>query len=189
MKEWSWLTAGLALAASFLLAVVLVTPIGVSTQFVVLDGIVARALNPEWVQADETAKSGFRSPNAYLNKSGGSLAKSIAKPLNYGFVFVLAMGLGGLLSRVSRKDRSAPPLPEIHRTRFGDRRGLRYLISFLGGLIVLWGARLADGCTSGHMMSGMMQTAVSGYLFAAAAFATAVPTAWLLYRRSTGEKS
>jgi hypothetical protein len=33
------------------------------------------------------------------------------------------------------------------------------------------------------MMSGMMQTAVSGYLFAAAAFALAVPTAILLYRK------
>ena len=58
----------------------------------------------------------------------------------------------------------------------------RYAVAFLGGFVVLYGARLAGGCTSGHMMSGMMQTALSGYLFAAGAFAAAVPTALMLYR-------
>ncbi|WP_422158141.1 YeeE/YedE thiosulfate transporter family protein [Lentibacter algarum] len=47
------------------------------------------------------------------------------------------------------------------------------------------GARLAGGCTSGHMMSGMMQTAVSGYLFAAGAFAAAVPVALMMYRKES----
>jgi ABC-type maltose transport system permease subunit len=32
-------------------------------------------------------------------------------------------------------------------------------------------------------MSGMMQTAVSGYLFAAGAFLAAIPTALMLFRR------
>ncbi|MCX8955661.1 YeeE/YedE thiosulfate transporter family protein, partial [Ruegeria sp. NA] len=52
-----------------------------------------------------------------------------------------------------------------------------------GGFVVLYGARLAGGCTSGHMMSGMMQTALSGYIFAAGAFAAAIPTAMLIYRK------
>ena len=60
---------------------------------------------------------------------------------------------------------------------------MRYLAVFLGGALVLFGARLAGGCTSGHMMSGMMQTSVSGYLFAIAAFAVAVPTAIIIYGR------
>jgi hypothetical protein len=54
---------------------------------------------------------------------------------------------------------------------------------FFAGLLVLFGARLAGGCTSGHMMSGMMQTSLSGYLFAISAFAVAVPAAVLIYRR------
>jgi hypothetical protein len=33
------------------------------------------------------------------------------------------------------------------------------------------------------MMSGMMQTSLSGYLFAVGAFAAAVPAAVLVYRR------
>lgn len=182
MTYWPWLKSGLALAAAFLLAVILVKPIGVSTQFVVLDGLLVKAFSPKIVQVDEEAKSGYSSPNPYLNKSGGKYAKSIAKPLNYGFIFVLAMVLGGLLSRMTRKDKSLPILPASHEARFGASKGVRYLLAFVGGIIVIWGARLAGGCTSGHMMSGMMQTAVSGYLFAAAAFAIAVPTAIILYR-------
>jgi len=46
----------------------------------------------------------------------------------------------------------------------------------------LIGARLAGGCTSGHMMSGMMQTSLSGYLFALGTFAVAVPVAILMYK-------
>jgi len=42
---------------------------------------------------------------------------------------------------------------------------------------------MAGGCTSGHMMSGMMQTSLSGYLFAFAAFAFAIPTAFITYRK------
>jgi hypothetical protein len=33
------------------------------------------------------------------------------------------------------------------------------------------------------MMSGMMQTSLSGYLFAAGAFAAAVPVALLMYKK------
>jgi len=181
MSYWTWLKSGLALAAVFLLAVILVKPIGVSTQFVILDGIIARLADPALIQVDESAKSGYASPNAYLNKSGGKYAKSIANPVNYGFVFVLAMCLGGLVSRFTRKERGLERVPTVHKDRFGDTVLIRYLLAFAGGVLVLWGARLAGGCTSGHMMSGMMQTSVSGYLFALSAFAVGVPTAIILY--------
>jgi len=92
------------------------------------------------------------------------------------------MFLGGLLSRFTRKDKTLEQMPAVHKERFGDGSVLRYVLAFLGGVIVLWGARLAGGCTSGHMMSGMMQTSISGYLFAMAAFAVGVPTAMILYR-------
>jgi len=74
-------------------------------------------------------------------------------------------------------------LPAIWYANYGDTPMKRYAVAFLGGFIVLYGARLAGGCTSGHMMSGMMQTAISGYIFAAGAFAAAIPTAMLLYRK------
>ena len=184
---WNWKMGGLMLGLSFFLAVALIKPIGVSTQFVIADGVMAAAIKPSVVQKDEKAKSGYSSTNAYLNKSGGKYAKSVAKPLNYSFVFVLSMFLGGLLGRLFTKNKQNNPIvlqiPVVHTRRFGNNSILRYSLCFIGGVIVLWGARLAGGCTSGHMMSGIMQTSVSGYLFAGATFLVAIPTALLIYQR------
>ena len=52
--------------------------------------------------------------------------------------------------------------------------------SFIGGLLLLFGARMAGGCTSGHMMSGIIQGSVSGYIFAAVVFAIAIPTSIII---------
>lgn len=180
---WNWKAGGIVLGLCFVLAVALVKPIGVSTQFVIVDGILATLVNPELVTEDPTAKSGNASSNSYLNKSGGKYAALVAHPLNYGLVFVVSMVVGGFVA--ARWSGAARPdvIPAVHRANLSAAPWLRYTLSFVGGVIVLWGARLAGGCTSGHMMSGMMQTAVSGYLFAAAAFAVAIPTAIFIYRR------
>lgn len=176
-----WKIGGLALGLVFFLAVLLVKPIGVSTQFVILDGVLWDAVNPAVVTQ---TTDGFASTNAYLDKSGGKYAKAVSNPLNYSFVFVLAMVIGGALSAWARGGISAAErrTPALWQANFGDSPLKRYAAAFIGGFIVLYGARLAGGCTSGHMMSGMMQTAVSGYLFAAGAFAAAVPTALMLYK-------
>ena len=178
---WNWFKSGIALATCFLLAIVLIKPIGVSTQFVIADGIIASAFNNVLITEDPTTKSGYTSSNAYLNKSGGKYAKAVAKPLSYGLVFVAAMVVGGFIASRRQSER-APSIPTCHLSRFGSSSSTRYLLAFTGGVLVLIGARLAGGCTSGHMMSGMMQTAVSGYLFTAAAMAVAIPVAILIYK-------
>ena len=184
--QLNWFWGGIALGIVFLMAVWLVKPIGVSTQFVILDGIIWNQVSPGLVIENTEAKSGYTSENAYLDKSGGKYAKSVANPVNYGFVFVLAIILGAFLSAVTKGPSATAQertMPEVWRKRFGGSAGMRYLAVFLGGALVLFGARLAGGCTSGHMMSGMMQTSVSGYLFALAAFAVAVPAAIIIYGR------
>lgn len=180
-----WRLGGLALGLVFLAAVVLVKPIGVSTQFVIFDGILWDAVNPAVVVESVDAKSGYASPNAYLDKSGGAYAKNVANPLNYSFVFVVAMMAGAAVSAllrggVPKAERAMPP---VWRANFGDSSMKRYLVAFVSGFLVLYGARLAGGCTSGHMMSGMMQTAVSGYIFAAGTFLAAIPLALIMFRR------
>lgn len=42
----------------------------------------------------------------------------------------------------------------------------RLLWSFFSGFLLIIGARLAGGCTSGHFLSGMGQTAISSIIFA-----------------------
>ncbi len=181
----NWKTGGLLLGLVFVTAIMLVKPIGVSTQFVILDGILWDSVNPKAVVESPDAKSGYASSNAYLNKSGGKYAKHVANPLNYGFIFVLAMAAGAALSAylrggVTREERQ---MPKIWRANFGDEPWKRYLVAFIAGFIVLYGARLAGGCTSGHMMSGMLQTAVSGYLFTAGVLLAGIPTAIYLFRK------
>ena len=181
-----WPLAGILLAVAFLAAIAFVKPIGVSTQFVIFDGIIWDLIQPDTIVIDETAKTGFASPNAYLNKSGGKYAHSIANPVNYSFIFVISMIVGAFLSvllkGVKPHNSLEKAMPPVWSDNFGQSTKKRYIWSFIAGFIVLFGARLAGGCTSGHMMSGIMQTALSGYLFAASAFATAIPLALILYK-------
>ena len=184
-SQWNWVVSGIAIGLIFLMAVFLVKPIGVSTQFVILDGIVWDAVDDDIVIKDEKAKKGYSSSNAYLNKSGGKYAKSVAKPVNYSFIFVVAMLAGGLLGSLlqsSPTNKQSLKSPQVWRDKYGNSLSKRFIASFIGGVFVLFGARLAGGCTSGHMISGMMQTSISGYLFAAGAFAVAVPLAIFMYK-------
>lgn len=179
----NWKTGGVLLGLVFFLAVALVKPIGVSTQFVILDGILWNAVDSTVVT--ETDDGGYTSTNAYLARSGGKYASHVANPLNYSFVFVLAMMGGAFLSARLRGgvDEAERSVPATWRVNLGDSAVKRYALAFVGGFIVLYGARLAGGCTSGHMMSGIMQTALSGYIFTAGAFAAAIPVAMMLYRK------
>ena len=117
----NWKAGGLLLGVVFFLAVMLVKPIGVSTQFVILDGIIADAVAPGLVT--QTAE-GFTSTNEYLAKSNGKYAKAVSNPLNYSFIFVLAMALGGFLSVRARGGLSIQEqsIPALWRANFGDIR-------------------------------------------------------------------
>lgn len=185
-KYWNWWTGGLALGLVAALAVFLVKPIGVSTQYVITDAIIWDALDDEVIVDGADSKTGYASPNAYLDKSGGKYAKNAANPINYSYVFVLAMILGGFIaarSSGSKLEGEEKFMPAPWRERFGNSRWPRYLAAFGGGFLVLFGSRLAGGCTSGHMISGMLQTSLSGYLFAAGVFAAAIPLALFMYSK------
>ena len=60
--------------------------------------------------------------------------------------------------------------------------GSRAPIAFLGGFVMLLGARIAGGCTSGHGISGIAQLSVGSTLAVAAMFAGGILTAMLLRR-------
>jgi uncharacterized membrane protein YedE/YeeE len=59
----------------------------------------------------------------------------------------------------------------------------RYAVAFIAGFLMLFGARLADGCTSGHGLSGTAQLAVGSMVAVAAMFAGGIATAMLALRR------
>ena len=55
-KKWGWKISGLMLGFIFLATIIVVKPIGVSTQFVILNGIVWNSISPDLVKKDDTAK-------------------------------------------------------------------------------------------------------------------------------------
>jgi len=57
----------------------------------------------------------------------------------------------------------------------------RLMWSFIAGFIMIIGARMAGGCTSGHFLSGMAQTAVSAMIFGAVVIISLLITGRLFY--------
>jgi uncharacterized protein len=160
-----WWAGGLGIGLVLLIAVALVQPIGVSTQYVVLDGVVLHELFPELAE---------RSP--YLMEAGGAWTLA-----TYEFLFVAGIPLGAFLAAWTTKRFTTRLVPSEWAGRFGALPGRRLFWSFIGGFLLLFGARFGGGCTSGHMISGLSQLAVSSILFSAALFASAVLTARRLY--------
>ena len=107
------------------------------------------------------------------------------KPPKIGWEWMLVVGvfLGAALSAWLSGDRTRQRVPELWRQRFGDGVGTRYAAAFLGGLVMMFGARLAQGCTSGHGISGALQLAVASWLFVAVFFPVGVATAFLAFGR------
>ena len=72
-------------------------------------------------------------------------------------------------------------IPTAWKTYKNDSVLSRLLWSFFAGFIMIIGARLAGGCTSGHFMSGMSQLAISAMIFGAVVMLTLVITGKLFY--------
>jgi uncharacterized membrane protein YedE/YeeE len=104
---------------------------------------------------------------------------------NVGWYMMLLVGvfLGALLSSRLSGDRSDMSVPPPWRWRFGGSTAKRFGFAFLGGAVMVFGARVAGGCTSGHGISGTLQLAASSWVFMPLAFAVAVATAFLMYGR------
>lgn len=97
---------------------------------------------------------------------------------------VLGVLLGSLFSALfitGRFNAFRPVVPPSWRNRFGTSRARRAAACFAGSFFVIFGARMAGGCTSGHTLSGGIQLAVSAWLFTAALLGGMLLTARLVY--------
>ena len=177
LTQWGWKASGVLLGLTLVLAVLLLKPIGVSTQYTVLDSVIRTSIESWSFPPDKETTSAYSYEDSHVLDAFNTSVKNKVQYSSYGLVFVASMVLGGFIASRTKKRSSSKVLSTSAR----KVKPRRYLLSFIGGFLVLFGARLASGCTSGHMMSGMMQTALSGYLFTIAAFATAIPVALLIY--------
>lgn len=163
-NSWSWKKAGvlMGLLNAFLL-VFYGKLLGASTAYVSSTGGLIGKLSP-----------GFIANNQYFSQT----------PL--GFTFELALMAGVVFGAHLAFRKSGGKKEEFSTewlSRFGPNRVKRYLFAFFGGILLIFGARLAGGCTSGHILSGWAQLSVSSLLFGIGVFAAGLPAARLIFRR------
>lgn len=102
---------------------------------------------------------------------------------NYGALFLVGTFLGALLSAILSRSFRVETVPTVWIQRFGPSPAKRLIAAFAGGIILLYGARLAGGCTSGHGISGSLQLALSSWTFFIVMFITGILTAHVLFPR------
>ena len=115
--------------------------------------------------------------NSYLK------ARDDVPKIDWETLLVAGLPIGSFLAaRASGEprsdDRSAPRMKSL-----GNNVGTSLAVSFLGGALMMFGARLAKGCTSGHGITGTSQLALSSLVFTPLMFATAGLVASALYGR------
>ena len=79
-------------------------------------------------------------------------------------LFVIGIFLGSLLSALTSDSFKWQGVPDMWAERFGTNPALRGIVAFVGGIVAMFGARLAGGCPSGHGLSGIIQLAASGLI-------------------------
>jgi hypothetical protein len=126
-KTWSPYVAGVLAGLLLVLSVFLTGKyFGASTTFVRAAGFVEQTVAPEKVAGMEY----FLKEKAKLDWQG---------------MFVLAVLFGSLAAASLSGERRAVPVPAMWEARFGSSRVRRWTLAFFGGVIAMFGARLADG--------------------------------------------
>jgi uncharacterized protein len=141
--------------------------LGASTTFVRAAGFIEERLAPEHVKN-----------NAYF-------AKEKVK-IDWQFMLVVGVFIGALAASLADGSFKVEAVPPVWRERFGNSSGVRAVGAFLGGTVAMFGARMADGCPSGHGLSGLMQLSISGFVALTCFFGAGVLVAALVYRGAGG---
>mgnify|MGYP005842551569 CR=1 FL=1 len=102
---------------------------------------------------------------------------------DYGMLFLVGTFGGALVSSLISRSFRVETVPQVWAERFGPSPGKRLIVAFVGGVIALYGARMAGGCTSGNGLSGSLQLALSGWVFFAVMFVSGIITAAILFGR------
>ena len=162
-----WITSGVGLAllnSVLLLNATAGRPIGASTTYPYVADVIAGVTD-----------------NDYFQK--------IQAPGHWELIFLGGAVLAGLVFALVKKEFEFRLVHSRWQQYKGDSPGLRIACSLIGGFLLIFGARMAGGCTSGLILSGGMQLATSGQVFAAFAFIAFILTGKLFYARSTGSES
>ena len=165
-KSFNWLYAGIGLAVLnciVFLTAVFDRPIGASTTYPYVGDFL----------------TGLTSNNYFA---------AIEKPGKWELIFLAGAVLSGLVLSLIRKDFKIQLIHSGWSKTEGKSPVKRIIWAFVGGFIMLIGARMAGGCTSGHVISGGMQIAVSSLVFGAFVFIGLLVTGKYFYRKNIFQK-
>jgi len=161
-KDLKWLYAGTGLAVLNSIVFLESTtnrPIGASTSFPYLADLM----------------TGF---------TGNDYFQKIETPGHWEAIFLIGALLAGLVFSLIKKEFKFKLLQDNWIRYKGNSVTKRIIWAFVGGFILIFGARMAGGCTSGHVISGGMQLSVSSLVFAVFVFTGLLVTGKLFYRKS-----
>lgn len=166
-KAWSPYVAGVVIGLLQIPAFLIIeTALGTSSSYVTIGGSLASWIDPTILNID------------YVARHVAATAKNW-----WQVALVGGIAIGAFLSARLSGARRRPISPIWSRALGSASPARRYSVAFIAGFLMLLGARIADGCTSGHGLSGTAQLAVGSIVAVIAMFAGGIGTALLALRR------
>lgn len=103
---------------------------------------------------------------------------------NFQTYFIIGILLGAFLSAViSGKFKLNSDVPELFKLRFGERRNLRFILAFLGGIVMSIGAMIASGCSISYGISAFARFDAAGIITFSTFYFGGILVNWLIYRK------
>jgi len=163
MKRWSpyWVGIGIGIL-SWIAFVLSDKPIGVSTAYAQTSGMIEKVLQGPQVET-----------KAYY--------REYVPEISWTWMLVVGLVAGAFVSAMTSGDFRLQWVPPLWESKFGYSPIVRWAVTFSGGVALGIGARWADGCTSGHGISGTLQLIVSSWIAAICFFVGGVVIAHIIY--------
>ena len=166
-RAWSPYVAGIVIGLLQIPAFLIIeTALGASSSYVTVGALITSWIDPSILNI------------GYAANHVAATAKNW-----WQVALVAGIAIGAFVSARQSGAKRQPVSPIWARALGSASPARRYAVAFAAGFIMLLGARIADGCTSGHGLSGMAQLAVGSTVAVAAMFAGGIAAAFLALRR------
>ncbi|MBF0318444.1 MAG: YeeE/YedE family protein [Nitrospirae bacterium] len=163
-KRWWPIPAGIAFALVEVFSFYLSDrPLGITRGFTAMGSIAESLIYPE--HANKVSYWGIYEP-----------------VIDWTMALIVGVTIGSFLSSKYSGDFRLNTVPYLWSFSKGNSVVKRWLWAFAGGMIMGFAARIAGGCVSGLLISGVVQLAPAGFIFMMSLWVGGVVTTFLFYR-------
>ena len=162
-RFWNPYVAGALVGVLMILSVVVSAKyLGASTSFVRTAGMIEQLVAPEHVAANE-----------YFTKK--------TPKVDWQVLFVVGIFFGSLMAALVSRSWKRQVMPTMWEKHFDGNALKRGVVAFVGGAVMIFGARFAGGCPSGHGLSGVAQLSLGSIVSIICFFIGGIVMAHILY--------